>query len=148
MRTAAIADAQSPAAKWRARAMFLIRKFVIGYRITGEPHFDREATACFKSLLARSSRYLEYGSGGSTILAWQSANVVVTVDNDRRFLRALTRTLLQSARKPDLFRLIHADTGITLRWGVPVFRTPTPARLSRWQHYAKAPWEFLRAPRR
>ena len=50
--------------------------------------------------MARTSRYLEYGSGGSTILAWQSANVVVTVDNDRRFLRTLTRTLLQSARKP------------------------------------------------
>ena len=34
-----------PTATWRDRAMFVVRKFVIGYRIAKEPHFDREATA-------------------------------------------------------------------------------------------------------
>ncbi|MEQ1868516.1 MAG: hypothetical protein ABL961_00640 [Vicinamibacterales bacterium] len=134
-----------PTATWRDRAMFVIRKFVIGYRISKEPHFDREATAHFENAVARSTNYLEYGSGGSTIRAWQSARTVVSVDNDRGYVRAVSRALTRSARRPQLSQLIHVHTGITWQYGIPVFKAPTPRRLQRWQRYATAPWEFLRA---
>jgi len=107
---------ETPPQKWLSRGEFLFRKYLTGFRI-----------------------------GGSTILACQTAKVVVTVDNDPRFLRSVVRALSSSPAVPDLFVPIHVDTGFTRRWGVPVFRTPTPKRVLGWQCYTKAPWEVFRA---
>jgi len=131
--------------KWLSRGEFLFRKYVTGFRVGGEPHLDRHAFAHLKDVIARTTRYLEYGSGGSTLLACQTAKVVVTVDNDRRFLRGVVEAISSSPAVPDLFVPIYVDTGITQRWGVPVFRTPTPKRVLRWRRYAQAPWEIFRA---
>ncbi len=145
MKSAVAAPRQTPVAKWLARGGFLFRKFVTGHQVAGEPHLDALAAAHFLEVLARTTNYLEYGSGGSTVLAWQAAKVVVTVDNDRRFLRNVQRTLSTLPTQPALFRLIHVDTGVSKRWGFPLFKSLSPARIRRWQRYAAAPWVFLDA---
>lgn len=76
--------------------------------------------------------------------AYTQVDTRVRLDNTS-FLRAVHRVLSRLPSKPELFRLIYADTGITQRWGVPVFRTPTQKRVLRWRRYAQSPWEFLRA---
>jgi hypothetical protein len=134
---------QSLPAKWLARGAFVYRKFLVGYRFAGESDLDIQAAAHFRKVLARTSHYLEYGSGGSTVLAWQSVKTVVSVDNDRRFLRAVTQFLSGSAVRPAHSMLIYVNTGITKRWGFPLFKTPTRARLFRWQRYTTAPWPFF-----
>ena len=128
-----------------SRAAFLLRKWVLGYSVSAEPHLDGPALAHFRDVLASTSHYLEYGSGASTIAAWQSATTVVSVDNDRRYLRAVATALAKSAITPARFSLIHVNTGISKRWGFPLFKAPTRRRLQRWQRYAAAPWTFLDA---
>jgi hypothetical protein len=127
----------------RSRVAFLLRKFVTGYPAPGAPHLDALALAHFGEVLARTTHYLEYGSGGSTVAAWRIAQTVVSVDNDRRFLRTVARAVADIAPPPALSSLMHVDTGITKQWGYPLFRRPVPRRLRRWQRYPVAPWAFL-----
>jgi len=128
-----------------SRATFLFRKWVTGFRVSGAPHLDAQALPHFREVLAHTTHYLEYGSGVSTLVAWQVAQSVVTVDNDRRYLRAVAKALASASASPERFNLIHVDTGITKQWGFPLFRAPTPRRLQRWRRYAAAPWAFLDA---
>jgi len=144
MKDAMLQSTRWSTARLATRAMFLTRKFVIGYQVPGEPHLDPGAARHFRDVIADTSVYLEYGSGGSTLAAWQNARVVVTVDSDRRFLRSVQKQLARSSRSPAVSRLIHADIGITRRWGIPVLKSSTPQRLRRWRNYAEAPWPFLR----
>src|SRR5260221_14315417 len=87
---------ETPPQKGRSRGEFLFRKYVTGFRVDGDPHLDRHALAHFKDVIARTARYLEYGSGGSTIMAWQAAKGQETGDNDPRFLRRVVRGVSSS----------------------------------------------------
>jgi hypothetical protein len=145
MKVAGKGAPQTPLERWRSRAAFIYRKFVVGYRVSGESDLDDRAAAHFAAVLARTSHYLEYGSGGSTVMAWQTVKTLVSVENDRRFHRAVTRFLAGSAPGPTRSTIIYANTGITKQWGFPLFKTPTGARLHRWQQYVLAPWTFLNA---
>ena len=127
-----------------ARAgMFTARKYLLGFRVSAKPHLDAPGEVAFREILSRTSSYLEYGAGSSTVLAWQYANVVVAVESDARMLVAVRRALPLSGRRPALSELIYVDIGFTRAWGAPVFTNPTPTRLTRWERYASAPWEFL-----
>jgi hypothetical protein len=126
-----------------AAAGFTARKYLLGYRVPDAPHFDEQGDRWFREVLSRTSCYLEYGAGASTVLAWQAADVVVAVESDARMLTAVRRALSGVSRQPRLSQLIEVDTGITREWGTPLFTRPTPARLARWENYARAPWPFL-----
>jgi len=127
-----------------AGVQFTARKYLLGYRMPSAPHLDAQGAALFRDVLSRTTRYLEYGTGGSTALAWESADVVVAVESDARALCTVRRALSAAKRRPALSNLIHADIGITRGWGAPLFTRPTPARVARWANYAAAPWEFFR----
>ena len=124
--------------------LFTARKYLFGYRVAKMPHLDEPGTLVFRDVLSRTCRYLEYGTGGSTLLAWASADVVVAVESDARLLAAVRHALSKANRRPRLAELIHVDIGITRGWGAPLFTRPTPARVARWENYAEAPWNFLR----
>lgn len=94
----------------------------------------------FERMLRRSSVYLEYGAGGSTVLASQLVDKVISVDSDRRFLEALEPLVSKS---PADFIPMHVDIGITEEYGAPLFRSPTPRRMSRWRRYPEAPWMYF-----
>ena len=58
-------------------------KVVIGNRmrkfdVPTEPHFDDASARYFRDQLARARNYLEYGSGGSTVLANQLVTNLVS----------------------------------------------------------------------
>jgi hypothetical protein len=123
-------------------------KIVIGNRVRhfdvpSEPHFDPESTAYFRELLASARNYLEYGSGGSTVLANQIVINLVSVDSDSSFLADVKRKLEQQDRRA-MAKLIHVNIGLTQHWGMPVFTKPTRRRVRRWEEYAKAPWRYFR----
>ena len=101
-------------------------KVVIGNRMrhfdvpTG-PHFDEESTRYFRQELAKARNYLEYGSGGSTVLANQLVTNLVSVDSDASFLADVRAKLSQADRRA-VAKLIHVNIGLTVDWGMPVFR--------------------------
>ena len=123
-------------------------KVVIGNRVRRfevptEPHFDEYSTQYFRDQLRKARNYLEYGSGGSTILANQMVTNLVSVDSDASFLADVRRKLSETDRRA-MAKLIHVNIGLTVDWGMPVFTKPTARRVRRWEEYAKAPWRYFR----
>jgi hypothetical protein len=123
-------------------------KVVIGNRIRkfdvpAEPRFDPESARYFRNQLARARNYLEYGSGGSTVLANQMVTNLVSVDSNSGFLADVRRKLSEHDRRA-MAKLIHVNIGMTVGWGFPVFQKPTRRRVRRWEEYAKAPWRYFR----
>jgi hypothetical protein len=110
------------------------------------PHFESEAcTEYFEKQLREATTYLEYGSGGSTILAAELGKRVYSVDSDRVFITRVREAL--GRHVPDRasnVSLLYANIGFTREWGQPVFRTPTTARLARWRLYSERPWASLK----
>jgi hypothetical protein len=127
-------------------------KIVIGNRVRhfdvpSEPHFDEEGGAYFRKQLESARNYLEYGSGGSTILANRLVNTLVSVDSDGSFLADVRRKLAEDrgyGRKV-MTNLIHVNIGLTYDWGMPVFTKPTRRRVRRWEDYPMAPWRYYRS---
>ena len=95
----------------------------------------------FMSLLGAATSYLEYGSGGSTIVATRMKVPTVTVESDRFFARAVAKRIPRDAPH----RMLVANIGMTREWGVPVFKTPTSSRLKRWRTYVDLPFEHMAA---
>jgi hypothetical protein len=123
-------------------------KIVIGNRVRHfdvptEPNFDPEITAYFREQLAKARNYMEYGSGGSTVLANKMVTNLVSVDSDANLLGDVQRKLQENDQRA-MTKLIHVNIGLTEHWGMPVFTRPTRRRLRRWEGYAKAPWRYFR----
>jgi len=123
-------------------------KVVIGNRmrrveVPTAPQFDQEGMAYFREQLARARNYLEYGSGGSTVLASQLVTNLVSVDSDASLLADVRRKLVENDQRA-MAKLIHVNIGMTGDWGFPVFQKPTRRRVRRWEEYAKAPWRYFR----
>lgn len=109
--------------------------------VPSSPHLDEEGLRYFESRISTVSRYLEYGSGGSTVLAHKHVDCLVSVDSDRRFLRAVEKALRTSPAQCETI-LMPVNIGLTEGWGRPVFTKPTARRIRRWRAYPKAPWVF------
>jgi hypothetical protein len=122
---------------------FICDRYSRGFVVSENPALDEEGLRFFKSIIATTSVYLEYGSGGSTLFASQHANLLVTVESDRLFLDAVQKKLDRLSMRSTL-QPIYVDIGFTKLWGKPVFTKPTERRLRRWKKYASAPWEFFR----
>jgi hypothetical protein len=121
-------------------AKFNARRYLRGFAISSEPHFEPEGLEFFRSVISHSKVYLEYGSGGSTILAARSVSKLVSVESDWIFAKAVKRALLSSQAQIDF---LSPSIGLTRDWGYPVFGQPTPKRVARWKRYPQAPWPVL-----
>ncbi len=126
------------------KAKVFIAKRVAHFDIPSEPQFDDESAALFRDEIARTETYLEYGSGGSTLLAHRFVKTLVSVESDRRFLTAVGRRLAAQESSATT-RLFHARIGWTEEWGMPLFTRPTEQRICRWARYPRAPWRYFRA---
>src|SRR5262245_13701309 len=78
------------------------------FDVPSEPKFDEEATAYFRAQLQGSQNYLEYGGGGSTILANRYVNTLVSVHCDGNLISDVRRKLADEGRRA-LTRLIHVN---------------------------------------
>ena len=122
-------------------ARFVAHKHIHGYEVNPEPTFEDAGLAFFEYVIRDTSTYLEYGSGGSTILASRFVKTLVSVESDRVFRDAVERALPPSTAE---IHLLSPNIGITHEWGTPVFGRPTPSRMRRWRKYPEAPWPALK----
>jgi hypothetical protein len=120
---------------------FLWMQRTKGFEISSQPIFDAASTGFFLDQIKACRVYLEYGSGGSTIVAAEHVDTLVSVDSDKYFLRSVRKHL--EFRSNQDIELIHANIGLTKEWGTPILHKPTHRRAIRWANYSRAPWPWL-----
>lgn len=125
---------------YKKLAIFYYVQRVKGFEVPTEPHLDVGATAALKTHLSRARFYLEFGSGGSTLLADRLGIETITVDSDPYFTKAVGKALSGRAR----IKQIYADIGLTQEWGNPMWMTQTKRRLQRWRSYIELPFAEIR----
>ena len=104
------------------------------------PIMPDEGVAVLSEALGEARCYLEYGSGGSTLLAVaRGVADIVTVESDRLWLDAV-RTALGDRLRAGHHHLLHADIGPTAQFGVPI----SERAWRRWPGYALDAWALCR----
>ena len=93
----------------------------------------------FAELLAASNGYLEYGAGGTTLLANRLGIRTLTIEGDRFYASVVRKTL----KPPTSVKIVHVNIGFTREWSLPIFSTPTRFRVRRWRRYAGKPFKLL-----
>lgn len=115
----------------RSLPRFLYHQRIKGFDPPGdEPWMDPEGAERFKQELSRCKQYVEFGSGGTTVLADHLGVPSVSVESDRFYARAVASRLSSGS-----VRQVVVDLGFTGQWGAPLFNTP-----AKGQRYVSAPW--------
>lgn len=125
-------------------AQFFYHQRVVGFSVPDDPWFDSASSDPFRKLLSRATSYVEYGSGGSTVLADRSHVPTIAVEGDRFFAQAVARKIKDS----DLVKLLVADIGTTVEWGAPMFKRLTERRKALWLSYVDMPYRALKSLKR
>ncbi len=96
---------------------------------------ENAGLARFQLALETSSCYLEYGCGGSTVYACESANVpyVVSVESDPDWIDLVKQRLIETKSK---LILDHCDVGPVGPWGTP----KSDAKIRNFSNYMAMPW--------
>jgi hypothetical protein len=115
-----------------------------GIDISDSPSFDAEGLAAFKKALPGVRTYLEYGAGGSTVLASRYVDKLFSVESDAWFMRAVERKVRANGATAEK-HFLHANIGMTEFWGKPAFTSYSEGRLRRWTRYPQMPWKHLEA---
>lgn len=118
---------------------FALRQRFSTIQIGDRPWLDEEAGEYFLQRLRQSNSFLEYGSGGSTVLAKSLGKPFISVETDRFLQKAVRKKIGLLA--PDQ-HLDYANIGWTWVHGYPVFRSVNAARLRRWKAYVELPWRY------
>jgi hypothetical protein len=97
---------------------------------------EPDGLAKFERRLCEAQVYLEYGAGGSTVLAAQCGpKEIHTVESDKNFLDAVQRRVEVLSVSTRL-QTYYVDIGPTKEWGWPTDATCA----ARWPAYCLAPW--------
>jgi hypothetical protein len=105
------------------------------------PHMESEGIELLRSHLQHSKIYLEYGSGGSSILAADMGVATIhTIDSDQQFMAVIKEKIKQRGSSSN-FIIHHVDIGPTEEWGQP----SEPSSAAKWSHYCIAAWDELKA---
>jgi len=109
--------------------------------IPSMPHMEQAGIAALSQHLASASVFLEFGSGGSSIMAAKSSiNRIYSVDSDKDFLAAVEKKVRENGTPDGKYIPIHIDIGPTGAWGYPT----DLAYEARWPEYANTPWAMMR----
>lgn len=105
------------------------------------PFMEEASIALLRERLAGVRTYLEYGSGGSTLMA-AKANVrrIYSVDTDKQFLRAVRQRLENDGLPRRRHVPVYANIGPTGAWGRP----NNESHATLWPRYCGEPWRRLR----
>jgi hypothetical protein len=99
------------------------------------PRMSDEETALFLSFVKNSRDYVEFGTGGSTVLASKHVkNSILSVDSSQEWLDQVNRACSGSQTKP---QLRFVDVGPIGDWGFPI----DGSAKSRWPEYHSAIWK-------
>lgn len=97
-----------------------------------------EEAAAVAAAFAAARVILEYGSGGSTVLAAENARAkVFSVESDAAWVEKLRGWFSSHPAKAQLV-LHHADIGPTKDWGMPV----NNRRVAQWAGYPNSVWDL------
>lgn len=102
----------------------------VGYPLLFPPAVARAVTDHY----ARATRILEYGSGGSTVLAASQGKPVISVESDKSWANDVRETL---AGISDQAKVHYADIGPTEEWGAPRGK----GAFRRFPSYALSVWD-------
>ncbi len=109
-------------------------------RVPDAPLMPPEGAAAFGEAVARARSYLEYGSGGSTVLAVRSGVPgIVSIESDPIW-HAAVRHRVADRLLPGRHHLQHVDIGPTSRFGYPASEAPW----RRFAQYPLDPWRLCR----
>ena len=125
---------------WARQMLRDFRRNFREIKISALPHMPPLAQQAFENQVRTAKIYLEYGSGGSSVLASAYADQVVSVDSDRFFLRAVGHRVKGSRAS---FVPYYVDIGYTGPWGVPVTTAINPRRLKKWKRYPAIAWRYF-----
>jgi hypothetical protein len=112
-----------------------------GFETPTEPELDPETIAFLEAELAKARLYVEYGSGGSTILADRLGTRTISVESDRWYAAAVRKGLHGSS-----VTILTPNIGLTGPWGYPMLRRKTWWRLRKWRRYVVAPFASGEVP--
>lgn len=121
-------------------AFFAIRKRVVGFKVPDAPHMDPEGLAMFEASLRIARKYLEFGAGGSTVMAAGMGKAGLSIEGDRHYCRDVRRKLHGLPRG---IELRYVDVGPTGRWGHLRKTEKTPENILAWTRYVSGPFEHL-----
>jgi hypothetical protein len=124
----------------KSLSRLLYAQRIKGFDAPTDPHLDEPAQATFESLLQKCEFYLEFGSGGSTVMADRLGIRGLSVECDRFYAAAVRNVLSQQST----IEIIDVDIGITREWGKPIARYRSKRRLAKWSRYSNAPFEILK----
>jgi len=99
-----------------------------------QPRMSIEETAIFVSFLRHSCGYVEFGAGGSTVVA--SASVkdwAIAIDSSTPWIDKVRAACAGARLSPEF---LHVDIGQVGNWGVPI----DPESKPRWETYHSAVW--------
>jgi hypothetical protein len=96
--------------------------------------FRPQEAAMLRRNYTRASVILEYGSGGSTVLAAQLGKRVVSVESDKAWADRLAAHLQPYPNA----RVLHVNIGPTEKWGMP----SVPRFHGLFHHYPLAVWDL------
>lgn len=99
------------------RMRFFYAQRVRGFDTPTRPHLDDKTAVWLENQLGKTKLYLEFGSGGSTVLANNLGVASISVESDRFYARAVRRALAH----PETARIEVPPMGITAEWGMPLF---------------------------
>jgi hypothetical protein len=107
--------------------------------IPDDPFMPETAIARVTKLMADSTCYLEYGTGGTTLLAArQQVPKIIAVESDQNWMFAL-RHRLAAQGLADAVTMLHVDVGPTGDWGFPI----DDSGWRNYHRYALWPWVDL-----
>jgi hypothetical protein len=105
------------------------------------PLMSRHERLCLAAMIAGRRHLVEYGAGGSTVLAVaQGVGRIDSVESDPAWIERLARrTDIRAAIADGRLALHHADIGAVGPWGFPIDDTAA----ERWPDYAQRIWTQL-----
>lgn len=106
-----------------------------------QPRMSAPECALLTAFLCRSRTYLEFGTGGSTVLAARFVEGHITsVDSSAEWLEKVRVACAEAGCRAAL-DLVLVDIGPTGGWGYP----SDPATAERWPAYHEAVWDRPKA---
>ena len=101
----------------RDTLQFFYIQRVRGFDSPTSPHLEPNVTDWLERRLQTTKLFLEFGSGGSTVLANRLGVPSITVESDRFYAKAVQKVITNG----DLTTMVIPKMGITKAWGMPVF---------------------------
>ena len=110
-----------------------------------EPAMTPREAACLQKYLAMSASYVEFGCGGSTLLAVRSpAKRVWSVESDPAWMALIRRhPEITAAEQAGRLTLWHGDIGPTKAYGYPAtpwWRLYQAGNREKWPNYYETIW--------